>query len=415
MSNPLMNLYMQFTRDTEQPAQFRRWALLSAVSTALGRRNYFKQGRLSVYPHQYILLSGLPATRKSTAIKQASDLLRLAGYKSFAPKNTTREKFIEDLQIGFASNPTNLGEDENIINLFATVSFEESPCYIAAGEFLTFIGQGDILFLTMVSDLWDITAEPYEARFKKAQSSFVHNPIVNMLGGVTHETLKMALPDKILGHGFLSRIIMVHSDPVIERITFPAEADPVLQQQIVDSLTAILQMRGIFQATPEALTLIDRIYKSSKPLADARLQAYHGRRLDHMLKIAQACAACRATHVIDVDCVEEANTILSYTEEYMGQALGELGDNRNARASQNIMNVLSNANGPVHIDELYKGVMQDVTRHQEFLELLQNLEKAKKIMHTLTDGAMYYLLARTIETSEAIGVNRSKWLEEFCE
>jgi len=413
VSNPLMNLYMQFTKQTEQPAQFRRWAILSAVSAALGRRNYFKQGRLTVYPHQYILLSGLPATRKSSAILEAAKLLKQAGYRSFAPKTSTREKFIEDLQIGFAQ--TNRSDDDTLEDLFTKVSFEESPCYIAAGEFLTFIQQGNVLFINMLSDLWDITDEPYQERFKKTQSVVVHNPIINFIGGVTHETLKMAMPEKILGHGFLSRTIMVHSDPVVDKITFPEDADSALRDAIVVHLERILKMRGVFTATPEALTLIDRIYTRSRPLADARLQAYHGRRLDHMLKLAQACAACRSTHVIDADCVEEANTILSYTEESMGQALGELGDSRNARASQNIMNVLSNANGPVHIDELYKGVMQDVTRHQEFLEMLQNLEKAKKVIHEMSEGAMYYLLARTVDTADTVGVNKSKWLEEFAE
>lgn len=408
-----MNLYMQFTRDTEQPAQFRRWAILSAVSTALGRRNYFKQGRLKVYPHQYVLLSGLPATRKSSAINQSSELLKLAGYRSFAPKTSTREKFIEDLQIGFAR--TNKLEDDDVTELFEKISFEESPCYIAAGEFLTFIQQGNVLFINMLSDLWDITDDPYQERFKKTQSVIVHNPIINFIGGVTHETLKMAMPEKILGHGFLSRTIMVHSDPVVDKITFPEDADAKIQAEIVVHLERVLKMRGVFTATPDALKLIDQIYTRGRPLVDARLQAYYGRRLDHLLKLAQACAACRSTHTIDVDCVEEANTILSYTEESMGQALGELGDSRNARASQNIMNVLSNANGPVHIDDLYKGVMQDVTKHQEFLEMLQNLEKAKKVMHQLTDGGMYYLLARTIDIGDNIGVNKAKWLEEFGE
>jgi DNA replicative helicase MCM subunit Mcm2 (Cdc46/Mcm family) len=208
---------------------------------------------------------------------------------------------------------------------------------------------------------------------------------------------------------------MVHADPVVERITFPEDEDPELRDAIVAELERITKMRGVFKGTPEALALIDRIYTRGRPLTDARLQAYHGRRLDHMLKLVQAVAACRGTHTVDVDMVEEANTILSYTEEAMGQALGELGDSRNARASQNIMNVLSNHNGPVHIDDLYKGVMQDVTRHQEFLEMLQNLEKAKKVMHQMEGGAMYYLLARTIDSADNIGVNKSKWLEEFAE
>lgn len=414
MSNPLMNLYMQFTGGTEQPAQFRRWALLSAVNAALGRRNYFKQGRLRYYPNQYVLLSGLPATRKTSAINQSRKVLHQAGYRAFAPATTTREKFLEDMQIGY--NLTNRDKsDEDIIALFASTPLTESPCYISSGEFLDFIKQGNLDFLTTLTNLWDISDIPYEDRLKKAGSVYINKPIVNMIGGTTPDNLKAMMPERILGHGFLSRTILVHADPTSDKITFPEDDDPLQEAELSRHLKKIMDMEGVFQGTSTGLALIDKIYQNFTPLPDSRLQAYCGRRLDHLIKLCISCAACRLTHTIDAEIVEEANTILSYTEETMSQALGQLGESRNAKATQYLLNVLSNnTTGPVSIRDLYKSVQQDFTRYTEFLEVMSNLEKGDRVVSSNANGEMHYLLKRSHEV-KGVGINKTKWLEEFKE
>lgn len=411
-----MNLYMQYTRHTEQPTQFRRWALLSAVNAMLGRRSYFKEGRLKVYPHMYVLLSGLPATRKNTAINAARGIVKLAGYKSFAPTGSSREKFLEDLQTGFMKTELkDAVENGTMFEQMANVSMKESPCYVASGEFIDFIGTNDVPFITTLTNLWDITDDPYEERFRKAASVLIYNPIVNLIGGVTQETLRMAMPTNILGHGFLSRVIMVHSDPVAQRITFPADEDDVLKAEIAMILGRIKQMEGVFKPDAEAAKMLDKIYRYGKPPSDARLQSYFGRRLDHLLKVCIACAACREQYVIDAECVEEANTILRFTEDSMGQALGELGDARNSRATQNIMNILSNATGPVSATDLFNGIMQDIDKFLQFQEIMQNLERVDKVSHTIVDGVQYFLLQRGDGGIGSYGYNPQKWLEEFAE
>lgn len=410
-TNPLMNKYMRYTRHTEMPPQFRRWGILSAVAAMLGRRCYFKFGRLKTYPHMYILLSGLPATRKSTAINTSRDLVVKSGYKAFAPAGSSREKFLEDLQIGFANSIRKANEE--VDDFFADVSMQDSPCYICAGEFIDFIGTRDVPFISTLTNLWDVRDEPYEERFKKSNSILIYNPIINLLGGVTHDTMAMAMPANIMGHGFVSRIIMVHADPVVERITFPPDVDHVLEEEIVSMLQEVREMKGVFTPDAAAADLIDKIYKRAKPPQDARLQAYFGRRLDHMLKVCMACAAMRGTYTITCDIVEEANTILTFTEDSMSQALGELGDNRNARAAQDIMNILSGANAPVSGDALFKGVIQNVDKFMHFQEILISLEKAGKIEHSIVNSIPYYILVRGRDNSTTIAFNKERWLEEF--
>ena len=45
-------------------------------------------------------LSAIQEAAKSTAIKAARGLIRQAGYTTFAPKKTSKEKYLEDLTRG---------------------------------------------------------------------------------------------------------------------------------------------------------------------------------------------------------------------------------------------------------------------------------------------------------------------------
>lgn len=419
MTNPLMNMYMDLTRGTEQPAQFRRWSLLSAVAASLGRRCYFKQGRLKVYPHMYVLLSGLSSTRKTSSIKYASGLLYRTGFRSFAPSTTSREQFLQDLQSSFLSHNSHDGlADEEAQDLFKDQSMAESIGYISSGEFMDFIGIGDDRFVGTLTNLWDITDIPYVEALKKSASVHIVNPVVNLIGGVTHSTLKRCLPADAIEHGFMSRTIMVHADPVAERITFPEDPDPIVEADVIARLKAIRELEGVFTPTEEAKKLLDRIYKSRRPMDDGRLQAYFGRRLDHLLKLCVICAACRQSKVIDEEVVMEANTLLYYTEDYMSTALGNLGDSKNAKAMQTICDVLANAQEPKSAQELFKSVVHHVNGMIQLLEILQSLEKSERIEQAIVDGEPHYILRRVkdqTDIEEYRYIDKAKWLEEFAE
>lgn len=417
MTNPLMNMFMDLTRGTEQPAQFRRWSFLSAVAAALGRRCYFKEGRLKVYPHMYVLLSGLSATRKTTSIKYAADLLYQTGFRSFAPETTSREQFLQDLQHSFI-NHSPLGGigDEGVDDLFRDQRMDASEGYICSGEFMDFIGIGNERFIGTLTNLWDISDRPYTEPLKRSASVYVNYPIINLIGGVTHSTLKRCLPAEAIDHGFMSRTIAVHADPVAERITFPDDPDPRVEQQLVERLKLVRELEGVFTPTPGAKKLLDRIYKSKRPLPDGRLQSYFGRRLDHLLKLCVICAACRNTTTVCEEVVSEANTILYYTEEHMGTALGNLGDSKNSKAMQAICDILANAQEPKGIQELFQGVVHHVNNVVAMMEILQTLEKSDRIEQTTHDGEIYYILKRAKERSdieEYQYVDKPKWLEEF--
>src|SRR5690349_22204716 len=83
--------YLQYVRNTESPKLLHIWAALSAVSACLGRRCWFESGK-PVWPNQYVVFSGLPGGRKSSAIDFAVDLLKQVTSIRFSPDDTGDRK-----------------------------------------------------------------------------------------------------------------------------------------------------------------------------------------------------------------------------------------------------------------------------------------------------------------------------------
>lgn len=404
----LIDLHLAYTSGGEVPTQFSRWGIISAIATALGRGTTTNQGRLRYRANLYILLNGLSASRKTMAIKESRGLLREAGYTAFAPDSCSPAEFLDSLRDGFEDGSSG-------IFLGDLAASMDNPVYISSDEFLSFIGINDMKFITVISDLWDYRDEPYRLSFRKSGKLVIDAPVVNLLGGTTAETLRLCLPNIITGHGFLSRTIMVHSDPNLQKITSPAEPCPTLRQELVGRLKELVQWNCHLTWTPEANSMLDQVYQNCQPFVDGRLQSYFGRRQDHFVKLCMICCCARGSRVISADDVEYANTILAFTETRMSDALGQLGDSKTAKSAQIIMNLLSMSNAPVTSDTLYEAVMQDISNFSDFAGLIESLIRGNKIIRsTITTGQdVSYIPVRVSDQVSKIGINNEKWLEEF--
>ena len=98
------------------------------------------------------MLMGGAGSRKSTAIKIATNLIRKAGYSNIAAERTTKEKFLMDLagdanEFDPSVDPSDIMEQ----NLFGpSVSTTDCEILVAADEFNTFVGNGNIEFLSLL-------------------------------------------------------------------------------------------------------------------------------------------------------------------------------------------------------------------------------------------------------------------------
>ncbi len=89
--------YLHYIGHSESPTTFQRWSIITALSAWLGKRFYLKHGHSQINSNMYVMLMGAAGTRKSTAIKVASKLLKKAGYSTFSSSKCSKEQFLVDL------------------------------------------------------------------------------------------------------------------------------------------------------------------------------------------------------------------------------------------------------------------------------------------------------------------------------
>lgn len=336
---------------------------------------------------------GNPGTRKNTAINLTKHLLSEAGFTLFSANKTRLEKFLLDLE-GEESEPDSPFKRKKpgeivITNLFGGDKDDVTgqlprQVFIVAPEFNTFMPRGDLDFLGDLGELWDWDDEKNFWKFRLKNSKQVHifQPTISILGGNTHAGFQEMFPPQSLGQGFLSRLILVYSEPSGRKITFPKVPPAILRAEIVKTLAAIKEkVRGPAKASVSAQAALDIIYRNWHDLEDQRFKHYSTRRFTHLLKLCLICAAARVSTTIDVVDVLLANSLLSFTEASMPKALGEFGKSRNAEAANKIMQALYDTKEPLAFNKLWKVVQSDLNKMTELADLLNNLTNADKIMN----------------------------------
>jgi hypothetical protein len=401
---PLFDTYFKYVQRTEAPMMFHRWSMLSSLGALLGRQYHLPFGEFRIFPNMYVMLIGDPGTRKSTAIKLARKAISAAGYSTFAYERSSKEKFLMDLAGMGESKETTI--DSMVMDtLFGPgVGGTVREVFAVADEFNDFAGTGNLDFLSLLGTLWDWDDEtkPYEQRFKNSASIQVYQPTVSILGGNTHAGFTACFPPAAIGQGFLSRLLLVYSEPSGVKITFPERPSEDIRSALEECFTRVRnEVVGESSITTEARGMLDTLYRSFKPINDVRFQHYSTRRFTHLLKVCMLCSAARFSTEISRHDVIMANSILSFAEHHMPAAMGEYGKAKNADVSAKIVSVLTDAKGLMRDKELWKHVQQDLESVDQLQKLLQNLIEANKIQWISNSASSqgYAIVRQVLNTS----------------
>mgnify|MGYP001577230918 CR=1 FL=1 len=389
MRNDFISAYFQYVGDTEAPMTFHRWACISVLGAWIGRDYSFKFGHSSIKPNIYCMLMGNAGTRKTTAIRIASKLIAKAGYHSIAADRTTKEKFLMDLSGAVDFVPTgrfNRQSADEIMeqNLFGEKENHIPEVLIAADEFNTFIGNGNIEFLSMLGVLWDHEG-PFENKVKNSKSVKIDDPFVSIIAGNTPTGFSLAFPAESIGQGIFSRLVLVHGESPGKKITFPVSPPAEKVREMIDLLHAIKSVaKGQARTSPDAEKLLDSIYQSGTGMNDVRFEAYMNRRFTHLIKICLILSASALRNTIEESDVLYGNTILTHTEHSMSKALGEFGKARHSDVSHKLVQILENRFEPITVKELWMQLHNDLDDMGTMKDMLSNLITADRILSTKT-------------------------------
>ena len=363
---------------TESPITYHRWSAITALGSLLEKRYYLTLGHTQINPNLYVMLIGNPGTRKSSAIKLITSLVKESGYPNIAADKTTKEKFLEDLAAINNVKVTNGLEFESFLDRELDYKGDPASILISADEFNEFAGAGNLEFYALLGSLWDKKGD-YNYKTKTGET-VIPDPVVSLLGGNTPTGFATAFPSDIIGQGFFSRLLLIYGEPTGNKIAFPEPPDPQLSKEIMEFLLAVrTTVKGEANIHPEAKKLLEEIYVSYVGLSDPRFESYTNRRFNQLLKLCLIHSAARLDTTIYVDDVILSNTILTYAETYMPKALGEFGKAKNSEVAHKIMVILDNTDTPLSIREIWQHVVNDLNNLQDLAEILRNLAEAKKI------------------------------------
>jgi hypothetical protein len=371
--------YLSYTSQytEEVPVLYSRWSSIIGLGALLGRQYYLPFGHEKINPNIYGMLIGSPGARKGTAIKLIAKLLRLAGFTKFAAERTSKEKFLVDLSAEAQANDPDAFLDQKLFG--DNADRPDSEVFIAIDEFNDFIGLGNLEFISMLGNLWNFEGV-YDSKTKTGKDVFVNNPTISIIGGNTPTSFKNAFPVDMIGQGFLSRLILIYGEPNGKRITIPPTPTASDTERLVETFRSIKsRVFGPAKLTPEANSLLDRIYKSNVGVDDFRFENYSTRRLNQLLKICLIVSASRDATTITHNDVIYANTILTHTEHFMPKALGEFGRARNSDVTHKVMEIIYAAPGLISAKEIWKHVHADLEDMRKLGEILMNLAEAEKI------------------------------------
>jgi hypothetical protein len=413
--------YIGYPHNTEASLTVHRWCAISVLGAMLGRQFVFPFGDGELLPNSFIQIIGVPATRKSTAIKQSKKLLKRYGYGSFAPEKISLEKFLmelHELTWGTENGETDTSPEQSFeSSIFGSDNPKEAAelldiaeMYIASDEFVDFIGRNNVDFISLLGTLWDY-AGVYDRKLKHSKAVYINNPTINIIAGNTHEGFNQAFPPDIQGQGFFSRLLLIHAEPTGRKITIPKAPSNEDVEAIVAMMHKIKSTCiGAAKHTEQAEQLVEKLYHSWKPLEDTRFEHYSGRRLTHLLKLSLVCAAARLSREIHSCDVLMANTLLTFAEYQMPKAMGHFGKGRNSAITHKILAAINAADEPVTMAEIMKLIHTDVDKLSDVPNLVAELQATNKIQGVKTAKGNGFLAVHAARAIADTALIKPSWL-----
>ena len=332
--------YLEYTENSESPISYHTWCGLSVIAGALQRRVYLKWGLGRViYPNLYVVLVGPSGrTRKGVAIGIAKDFLKKIPGITVTPESSSgRQAMIMAMKRAIVNfqDPS----DGKIKFHCSVTAFSE--------ELSVFLGQGDIAYLSNLTDWYD-SKDDWEYETVGRGKDSLQGLCLNLMGGTAPDWIQSMIPQEALGGGFTSRIIFVVEEVKRKIIPkyIPTQEELEMQEVLQRDLERISQLAGEITFTEDAEKLyidwyIDQDKKLSAGLPavpDTRFAGYCERRATHLQKLMIICSASRCDDLkISAADFNRALSLLHMAELNMPKTFGGLGKSRMSDETDAVM------------------------------------------------------------------------------
>lgn len=338
-SNLVEELTSRGDAETNIPEIYRRWAAISCVAGALGKRVWYSFGEFVVWPNLYICLVGGPGSGKSLSLRLPYKVFKRLASVIGKPEE---ENHTQEWELAGMTRPlfclTNKATAEQIVVIMHhlagieyaldTLGSEEpiktAPLTVVTSEFGSLMTNKRESIQFLLTDMWDANDE-YSDQTKTSGQFFVPHPCLNWVAGATPQQFIKHMPDDAGDQGLLSRLIVVNYDgaPMTQDLMFATHSDSRIDR-LVEDLAEVAKMGGEMRF--ESPELLDQARKEvregllPRPNHPVMEAGYNNRRPAHIIKVAMVLSASRgASYKISRDDWENAKRFVLEAEKSMPQ------------------------------------------------------------------------------------------------
>lgn len=331
--NNWIDSYLEFTSESEAPEPFHLWSALWGISAAVERKVWLDQGYFTLYPNMFVVLTGPPASRKTTASNIMKNILEEGEVLGENPDMTSKEALLQEL-----GNSTKTFElkGENV---------RHCSMSLVSSEWSTFMGDKDMDMCNTLCKLYDC-----DSKFNKWTKTQGRDKIVNtflsLLGCSTATQIGDCLPYKAVGGGLTSRIIfVVEGEQKERRNSRPSisKEKKALREKLVNDIRHINTLSGEFEWSDMGGQWFDDWYvnRDEKIKSDSKFEHYSDRKPVHLVKMAMLLSIAESDElVVHRRHLERALEMLNEAEIRMPEALGGVGMSLSAPVVSKVMQLI---------------------------------------------------------------------------
>lgn len=394
--NRLFKDTQSLCRDYECPQVFQIFAMLGAVSSLLGKRNFLRIGAEQIKANLGILFCAPPYVKRAAAVNLTRLMLDMAEYHKILPDHLGQsktvglvhamlkpivdedEEFLNDDTAIFDTTPaatrdtmggmlTSGKRGKQVMSLEAlslamesitadsfnkrksglseSFSFDDNadvPCErcICTNDTVSLLNGAHADTFALLATLWDGTT--YRMKHRK-QLLEVIDPFLTIVASMTPVGLMDTFPEGSVGSNLLSRCIIVYSDKNAKSCPYPREYDQMTLMGIVSKLNSIAKSSREFTLSAEARKQGEQLYSMECLIDDSRFLGYWDLRHIHLHKLAMCLCAYEGRNVISDKDIIDAHRLLTAAEDRMVEGIGEYGNTKIAVGRQKCLDILRSA------------------------------------------------------------------------
>tara|TARA_R110000868_G_scaffold81743_1_gene231157 strand:+ start:9020 stop:10252 length:1233 start_codon:yes stop_codon:yes gene_type:complete len=399
--------YEILTQNNEVPKSFHLYASLVALSSIVSSRVWLDLGLFTIRPNLYVILTGEPGVKKTTAMSIAKRLLRELGDQvPLSAECQTKEALVQSMG---ESQKLCTVEKDQVPAHFKPIDddnskFQYTPMSVFVTELSQFVGSsnaGHMLdFLTTIYD-----EEMFVNATKGKGVDTLPMPYLTLLGCTVPAWITSKLKDDVISGGFSRRAIFVYEQRAEDatgkplRIALPSVNKEMEDawERVVAKAKRLLHLKGPYAWGTRAKEFYVTWYETLKEPEDPLLSGWFNSVHVQMLKIAMLISASEwETGVPTLDIVHMKTSIklLDLIEKNIPKVFKGVGRNELFGIGNKLLEILESTQDGLVSERFVKTQLfreADISEIAKIIGHLVATRQIKRVMAKTTGSAEPHL------------------------